>query len=380
MKIVIVGPAFPFRGGIAETTNSLSAALTARGHDVVIAGFRKQFPKLLFPGKTQFVENKTARDLPAENLLVPWNPLSYWRTAKFISAQKPDLICFKWWMPFFGKAYFWVAKFLDAKYQSRIAYVCHNVIPHEKRFGDTMLSKMALGRSKYFLTFSRNEAQELRELYPNCPQENIRFTPLPLFDRYDEFTDGQHAARAKLGLEAKKLLLFMGLIRQYKGLDILIRAMKEIVARDPEIKLVVAGEFYEDQHKYDALIDELGLREHVIVRPGYVPANEIGTYLAAADVNVLPYRSATQSAILVLAYAHGCPVITTNVGGLSEVVDEGKTGYVVAPEDPAAIVNGVTKFFSTGGRATFEPNVRAMAERFSWDRPCEILEEFARNN
>jgi len=376
LKIVLVGPAYPYRGGIAETTNSLYAALTARGHDVVIVGFKKQFPKLLFPGKTQF--DTTHKDgIPSTRLLIPWNPWSWWQTAAFIRKQNADLICYKWWMPFFGKAYWAVAKFLDKQSRSRIAFICHNVIPHEKRFGDTALSKMALGQSRFFLTFSRNEAQELRELYPKCPEQNIRFTPLPLFDRYEEYKEGQQAARAKLKLDAKKLLLFMGLIRQYKGLDILLRAMPEIVQKDPDIKLVVAGEFYDDQAKYDKLIDELGIREHVIVRPGYVPADEIGVYLAAADVNVLPYRSATQSAILVLAYAHGCPVITTNVGGLSEVVDEGETGYVVAPDNPAALASGVQKFFSTGGRAMFEPHVRKMSEKFSWDRPCEILEEFA---
>ncbi len=377
MKIVLVGPAFPYRGGIAETTNSLYSALTARGHEVVIVGFKKQFPKLLFPGKTQFVENASRRDLPPEFMLVPWNPLSWYRTAQFIEKQKADLVCYKWWMPFFGACYWGVSKLLDKQSRAHIAFVCHNVIPHETRIGDKTLSKMALGQSKFFLTFSRNEAHELEHLFPSIAKENIRFTALPLFDRYDEFTQGQAAARAKLGIDAKKLLLFMGLIRQYKGLDILLRAMPEIIKQDSDIKLVVAGEFYEEQAKYDKLIDELGIREHVIVRPGYVPADEIGTYLAAADVNVLPYRSATQSAILVLAYAHGCPVITTNVGGLAEVVDAGKTGFVVEPENPSAIAAAVYDFYSTGGRAAFEPHVRTTAEKFSWDRPCEILEEFA---
>lgn len=379
MKIVLVGPAFPYRGGIAETTNSLYAALTARGHEVVIIGFKKQFPKLLFPGKTQF-DTSRKDNIPSTRLLVPWNPLSWYQTAQFINKQKADLVGFKWWMPFFGAAYWGVSKLLDKPSRERIAFVCHNVIPHETRIGDKTLSKMALGQSKFFLTFSRNEAHELEHLFPNIAKENIRFTALPLFDRYDKFREGQAAARAKLGIDAKKLLLFMGLIRQYKGLDILLRAMPEIIHQDSDIKLVIAGEFYEEQAKYDKLIDELGIRDHVIVRPGYVPAEEIGVYLAAADVNVLPYRSATQSAILVLAYAHGCPVITTNVGGLAEVVDAGKTGFVVEPENPPAIAAAVQNFYSTGGRPTFEPHVRTTAEKFSWDRPCEILEEFAQSN
>lgn len=379
MKIVLVGPAFPYRGGIAETTNSLYSVLTKRGHDVVIVGFKKQFPKLLFPGKTQFDTSRTD-DIPSTRLLVPWNPLSWYRTAKFINKQNADLVCYKWWMPFFGAAYWGVSKLLDMQSRARVAFVCHNVIPHETRIGDKTLSKMALGQSKFFLTFSRNEAHELEHLFPKIEKKHIRHTALPLFDRYDEFKQGQAAARAKLKIDAKKLLLFMGLIRQYKGLDILLRAMPEIIKQDSDIKLVIAGEFYEEQAKYDKLIDELGIRNHVIVRPGYVPADEIGVYLAAADVNVLPYRSATQSAILVLAYAHGCPVITTNVGGLAEVVEAGKTGFVVEPEDSSAIASAVHNFYSTGGRTVFEPHVRTTAEKFSWDRPCEILEEFAQSN
>jgi D-inositol-3-phosphate glycosyltransferase len=250
VKIVLVGPAWPYRGGIAETTNSLYAELRARGHEVKIAGFAKQFPGFLFPGKTQFDTSRTM-DIESNRILIPWNPLAWGRTAEWINAQEPDLIGFKWWMPYFGLGYWGVMRALEKQYQSRVAFICHNVIPHERRFGDRLLSKLALSRSNFFLTFSKNEAEELRTLFPQIASERIRFALAPLTDKYDAFECGQEAAKRELGIDAKKLLLFMGLVRSYKGLDILLRAMPEIVRSDSEVKLVIAGEFYEEQARYE---------------------------------------------------------------------------------------------------------------------------------
>ncbi|MCL4305429.1 glycosyltransferase [bacterium] len=379
MRIVLVGPAWPFRGGIAETTNALYRTFLERGHDAHVVGFKKQFPKLLFPGQTQLDDSKV-ENIPSERLLVAWNPLTWPRTARAIRNHKPDLVIFKWWIPFFGPAFWGVSKLLGKSYRRKTAFVCHNVLPHEKRVGDLPFTKMALGSGSFILTLSSAEADTARKLFPDWPKENIRPTPLPVYECYDQFTAGPQAARAKLGIEAKKLLLFIGLIREYKGVDVLLRAMPEIVRNDPDIKLVIAGEFYDGQEKYEKLIDELGIRAHVIVRPKFVPAHEIGLYLAAADLNILPYRHATQSGILVTAYAHGCPVLVTRVGGLAEVVDNGKSGFVVEGENPHAIAEKVAHFYAAGGRAAFEPHVRTKSEEFSWHRPCELLEAFAQNS
>lgn len=379
MNIVLVGPAWPYRGGIAETTNALYKTFLERGHNAHIVGFEKQFPKLLFPGQTQLDHSKV-EDIPSERMLVAWNPLTWPRTARAIRKHNPDLLIFKWWIPFFGPAFWGVQKLLGGSYKQKTAFVCHNVLPHEKRFGDMLFTKMALGSGSFIMTLSSAEADTARAIFPEWPKETIRATPLPVYECYDEFTEGAQAARAKLGIDAKKLLLFIGLIREYKGVDVLLHAMPAIIARDPEIKLVIAGEFYDGQEKYEKLIDELRLREHVIVRPKFVPAEEIGLYLAAADLNVLPYRHATQSGILVTAYAHGCPVLVTRVGGLAEVVDDGKSGFVVEGENPQAIADAVMNYYSSGGRAAYEPHVRRKSEEFSWHRPCEMLEAFAAKN
>lgn len=376
MRIVLVGPAWPYRGGIAETTNALYKTFQERGHDTHIVGFKKQFPKLLFPGQTQF-DTSREDNLPSERTLVPWNPLTWPATARAIKRHNPDLVIYKWWIPFMGPSFWGVSKLLGSSYRKKIAFVCHNVLPHEKRFGDLLFTKMALGSGSFIMTFSKAEAETGRTLFPDFRPEQIRSTPLPVYECYDEFTSGAQAAREELGIDAKKLLLFIGLIREYKGVDVLLNAMPAIIRRDPEIKLVIAGEFYDGQEKYEKLIDELGLRAHVIVRPKFVPSHEIGLYLAAADLNVLPYRHATQSGILVTAYAHGCPVLVTRVGGLAEVVDDGKSGFVVAGENPQAIADCVANFYATGGRATYEPHVRKKSEEFSWHRPCEMLEQFA---
>ncbi len=376
MNIVFVGPAWPYRGGIAETTNALYKTFVERGHNVHIVGFKKQFPKLLFPGQTQL---DTSRDmsLPSQRTLIPWMPHTWPATAQAIRAHKPDLLIYKWWIPFMGPAFWGVSKLLGDDYIRKTAFVCHNVLPHEKRFGDIPFTKMALGRGSFIMTLSMAEADTARGLFPDWKSEQIRATPLPVYECYEPFTEGPAAARAKLAIDAKKLLLFFGLVRHYKGVDVLLQAMPEIIRRDPEIKLVVAGEYYDGQEKYEKLIDDLGIRDHVIVRPYFIPSHEIGTYLAAADLNVLPYRHATQSGILVTAYSHGCPVLVTRVGGLWEVVDEGKSGFVVEGENPQAIADTVAKFYASGGRATYEAHVREKAKEFSWHRPCEILEAFA---
>ncbi|MBK6765483.1 MAG: glycosyltransferase family 4 protein [bacterium] len=378
MNIVLVGPAWPFRGGIAETTNALYKTFLERGHNAHVVGFKKQFPKLLFPGQTQF-DSSREDNLPSERTLIPWNPFTWPATARAIRRHNPDLIIYKWWIPFMGPAFWGVSKLLGGSYRNRTAFACHNVLPHEKRAGDMLFTKMALGSGSFIMTFSKAEAETGRKLFPDRARESIRATPLPVYECYDEFTEGAQAARAKLGIDAKKLLLFIGLIREYKGVDVLLRAMPAIIQRDPEIKLVIAGEFYEGQEKYESLIDDLKIRDHVIVRPKFVPSHEIGLYLAAADLNVLPYRHATQSGILVTAYAHGCPVLVTRVGGLAEVVDDGKSGFVVEGENPQAIADAVMNYYNTGGRDTYEPHVRAKSEEFSWHRPCELLEAFARS-
>lgn len=377
MKLVLFGPAYPFRGGIAQFSGVLYQALITAGHDVRVVNFRKQFPRLLFPGATQYDDSPQALKLPSERTFTLWNPFSWMGTARAIRKQDPDLIAFMWWMPFFGIGYWAVAKLLPKKYRARIVYVMHNVIPHERRFGDVYLSRLALNSAHFYLTLSKTEETQMRRLFPRVDSTRIRYSPHPVYDCYAPFSGDRAAAQRQIGIEAEHLLLFFGFVREYKGLDILLRAMPDILRNDPQLKLVVAGEYYQDRAKYDAQIASLGIGQSVIIRDHYISGDEVGAYFAAADCVVLPYRSATQSGIVQVAYALDTPVITTDVGGLAEVVEDGVTGFLVPPEDPQAIAEAVRKFYRTGSRLAFVANVRAASRRFSWDALIETITSFA---
>lgn len=367
MKFVIVGPVYPFRGGIAQFSGVLTTALRKAGHEVVLINFRKQFPKLLFPGKTQFDDSPHALKLESKRVFTLWNPWTWIRSARAIRDEQPDLILFAWWMPFFGLGYWAVARLLGSAYRQRICFLLHNVIPHERRPGDLFFTKRALGTSAHFIALSRAEERELTRLFPTIPAAKVHYSPHPIYDNYLKYTGTQAEARQYLGIKAPRLLLFFGFVREYKGLDTLIRALPEIVENDPDIQLAIVGEFYQERKIYDQLIDGLMMRDSIIIHEGYVGGHDVGCWFAAADVVVLPYRSATQSGIVPIAYALDMPVITSNVGGLPEVVVEGKTGFTVPPEDPHALALAVAAYFNAGGRPVFEPNVTAEAFNFSWE-------------
>ena len=377
MKIVLFGPVFPFRGGIAQFGGVLARSLEAAGHEVHLVNFKKQFPRLLFPGKTQFDDSPQALRVPSVRVFVPWNPLSWRRTAREIERHSPDLIVFQWWMPFFGLGYWGVIRALGKRSRERLVFLLHNVIPHERRPGDRFLSRLALRKARYYVPLSRTEEREMHRLFPEVPHDSVRYSPHPIYDCYRPFEGSREEARNRIGIHASRLLLFFGFVRQYKGLDLLLRAMPEILKRDPNLKLVIVGEFYQDREPCDRQIRDLGISEAVVIREGYISGDDVGPYFAAADCVVLPYRSATQSGIVQVAYALATPVITTRVGGLAEVVKDCVTGYIVPPEDAGAIAAAVSRFFEAGGRAAFEPNVRSEARRYSWEAMVETITSFA---
>lgn len=377
MKICIVGPASPFRGGIAQFSNTLAQSLRKSGHDVLLVNFIEQYPRLLFPGQSQFEESPPKLDVPSVRVFTLWKPWTWLSTAKAIRRHHPDLILFAWWFPLFGPGYWGVMKLLGSC-RARIGFLLHNVIPHEKRFGDKRFTRMAFSRSDFFIVQSRAVERDLLSWFPNLKRESIAYSPHPLYDCYPKYAGTAAEARQELGLPADApVLLFFGFVRPYKGLDILLRAMPDILRHAPKARLLVVGEFYDPRADYDKQIAELGIAEHVTVRDDYCPADEVGTYFAACDAVVLPYRSATQSGIIQMAYALDTPVITTDVGGLSEVVLDGVTGYVVPPENPPAIAEGARKFFAAGGRPAFVENVRRESRKYSWETFVGVLEKLA---
>lgn len=367
MRVALLGPAYPLRGGISQYLALLYRALESRG-EVRQFSLLRQYPKFLFPGKTQ-------RDLSREPLAVPATPvldvLAPWRwpgAGKKVAAWKPHGLVFKWWLPYFGPAY---AAVLSAARRAGAATVmiADNLVPHERRLFDDQFTRMVLRRTDAFVVMSETVEEDLRRL---VPEARARRVPHPVYLQYAS-AESREAARAALGVEGD-LLLFFGFVRPYKGLDVLLDALPEIAAERP-VSLIVAGEFYEPIATYRQRVQALGMRERVRFLDRYLPDEDVRRLFAAADVCVLPYRSATQSGVIQVAYASGCPVITTRVGGLPEFVAEGESGYTVPPDDPAALAAAVLEFYRRGGRDAHEDGVKRHARKYSWDALADAVIE-----
>jgi glycosyltransferase involved in cell wall biosynthesis len=379
MKIVLVGPAYPLRGGIAQFLAILYQKLKDEGHDVHFVSFIKQFPNWLFPGKTQLESSKDVIDVQPTARFAPLGMRSWWRTYREIKKLDPELVVFKFWMPFFGPGYWAVTRWIKKNTRAKIVYILDNVIPHENRPGDKIFTQFAFRHVDGFIAQSRAVEKDLFTWFPNLDRGREKFSPHPIYDAYPAFIGSQAEARRAAGLTPDgKLLLFFGFVRHYKGLDLLIRALPEMRKTQPDMKLMVVGEFYESRADYDKLIHELALDDAVTIRDDYCPNEEVGKYFAAADALVLPYRTATQSGIIQICYALKTPVITTDVGGLGEVVFDGVTGLIVPPENQDRLVEAVQKFYQAGGRAVFEENIQRESHRFDWRGFIETLTSFVK--
>jgi glycosyltransferase involved in cell wall biosynthesis len=372
MKIVIIGTAYPMRGGIAHYVALLYKTLIKRGHEVKILSFKRQYPTIFFPGKTQQDLSEEIEQLPSEPVLDSIGPLSWLKTFLKIYKYQPDLIIYKYWMPFFAPCYA-VVSFLTRLFtKTKIMYICDNIVPHESRPEDRFLTRIGLWNVHYFIVMSNIVKASL--LYYR-PQANYREAPHPVYDFFlDNYT--REEARQKLGLQKNdKVILFFGYVRQYKGLHILLQAMP-LLLKEMDVKLVVAGEFYDKRENYTSIIGDLNIQDSVSIYDDYIPNEKVGMFYSAADVVVLPYITATQSGIIQIAYNYNKPVITTNVGGLPEVVDEGKTGFTVPPENPDELAQAVLKFFELTKKENFSKNVQVYKQQFSWDRLVEEVESF----
>lgn len=372
MKIIIVGTSFPMRGGIAHYVALLYKKLRERGHDVNIISFKRQYPSLFFPGKTQQDTSKEVVSLPSEPILDSIGPASWVRTFLAIYRYQPDLVIFKYWMPFFAPAYAAVSFLTRLFTKTKLMYICDNIIPHEHRFEDRLLTHIGLWNIHYFIVQSHSVKMDLLKFKPGA---NFKEVPHPVYEIFsDPFTPEQ--AREKLKIRKEELvILFFGFIREYKGLHILLQALP-LVLKHIDVKLLVAGEFYDDSAKYFDLIEKLNLKDAVSVFDDYIPNEDVGLYYSASDVVVLPYISATQSGIIQIAYNYNKPVITTNVGGLPEVVKEGETGFIVPAENPEALAQAIIEFFKTKEKIPFGKNVEEFKKQFSWDRMASEIEEF----
>ncbi len=374
MKIIIVSTAYPLRGGIAHF-NALLAKHLGKYHNVETITFKRQYPGFLFPGKTQEESGNTATGeiiTPAPQLIDSINPLNWISVAKTIAKRKPDLLIFKYWLPFFGPCFGTIAKWVKRKVNTKVLFICDNIIPHEKRPGDVAFTNYAFGAADYFVVQSKAVEQDLNKYFPNS---TYRLIPHPLYENFGTVLP-QDEARTKLGITSKNVLLFFGYIRSYKGLMTLIDSMKLIVdSGEQDYQLLVVGEFYDEEQKYRDKVKALNLESSIRFFSDYVPNDEVATYFSAADVVVLPYRSATQSGIVQIAYNFDRPVIATDVGGLAEVVIDNKTGFIVPPENPDALSKSILRFFKEREEKHFTENVSEEKKKYSWDNFIQQIEE-----
>lgn len=370
--VAVLGPFHPYRGGIAHHTTLLARSLAAE-HPVLGVNFTRLYPGLLFPGRTQFDDSQAplhAEGVQVQRLLDSIGPHTWWRAARAIRAAGTSLLIVQWWHPFFAPAYASVARAVR-RAGIRVVFLCHNVLPHESSRLDRSLAQLGLRAADGFILQSNTDREVLERLLPGRP---FRVTPLPAFGFFVT-GKGREEARRQLGVDGPTILFF-GLIRQYKGLDVLLRAVA-LARQHLPVRLLVAGEFYQKREPYEALITELGIGDAVNLADRYIRNEEVETYFAASDVVVLPYRSATQSGIAQIAFCFGRPVIVTRVGGLPEAVQEGETGLVVPAEDPAALSRALVRFFETDLAEHMRPHVQHAAGAFSWQAMVDTVHDLA---
>lgn len=369
MRITIVGTAYPLRGGIAHY-NALLYQELSKKHDVEIVTFRRQYPSLLFPGKTQVESEGEMLRVPSRPLVDSMNPFNWISVGRRIRRSSPELVIFHYWLPFFGPCFGTIARTAKRGTATKVAFICHNIIPHEKRIGDLAFTRYAFRAADYFIV--QSDAVE-RDLLAFWPQATYRKVPHPVYSMFGPAVE-KRQARTSLGMTAERVLLFFGYVRRYKGLDVLIEA---VAKTDPAlgVHLMVVGEFYGDETVYRKQVANLGLEERVHFTAVYVPNNQVALYFSAADVVVLPYSSATQSGIAQIAYNFDRPVIATAVGGLQEVVRDTVTGFVVPPRDAKALAGAIERFYREAREAEFSAQVRREKQKYSWENLARALEE-----
>jgi len=370
MKITIIGPAHPYRGGIALFSNRLAEALSEAGHEVNIVTFKLQYPSFLFPGKTQFSDDKTPSKISTERIINSINPFNWIKVGKQINAEKPDLVIFKYWMPFMAPCFCTIAKYSKKNGSAKVMSLVHNLVPHESRLGDTLLTKLFVKRIDGFIALSQSVIDDINSFNAVKPKA---LSPHPLYDNFGEAKTREAALKA-LNLDVKyNYMLFFGIVRKYKGLDSLLKAFADKRLNDGSLKLIVAGEFYEDDSSYMELIEKQNLTDAVILTKSFVADDEVVNYFCAADIIVQPYKTATQSGVTQIAYHFNKPMLVTDVGGLKEIVPDGKVGYVVEPNDKA-VTAALIDFYQNKKAELFAEGVKTEKEKYSWSKMVETIE------
>ncbi len=375
MRIALIGPAYPYRGGIAHHTTMLSTYLRRHGHEVDVITFTRQYPRLLYPGQFQEeLGEGFSTEVPSERMIDSVNPVNWLRVGRELKRRKYDLHIFKFWLPFFGPAFGTIARAVLDRRQKNTMVIVDNLIPHERRPGDVAFTKFFFRYCTMAITQSSIVQNDLKRLFPAIPQAML---PHPTYENFGERLPREQT-RTRLGVTASKVILFFGFVRKYKGLDNLLAAMPEVVRRVPDAHLLVVGEFFDDPEPYLRQIRDGGMEQHVTIHNHYVANEEVADWFSVADALVLPYHSATNSGIVQIAYNFATPVVVTDVGSLSEVVVDGRTGFVLPNASPDAIAAAVERLFQGDTIARFSEQILLERRKYSWDAFATGLEELAR--
>lgn len=360
-KVFIIGPAYPLRGGLASFDELFCEALNKQGHQCEIISYSLQYPNFLFPGSTQYHVNGTApKNITIHTLINSVNPLSWFKTASFIKKQKPDFIIFRFWIPFMGPALGTIAR-LVKKQNIKVLAITDNVIPHEKRLGDKQLASYFIKGCDGFVTMSKAVMSDLEKFTDTTHKKYLLH---PLYTAFGEKIPRQEA-RLKLNLKPEdNVILFFGLIRKYKGLDLLIEAFS-LLKMNPNNKLLIAGEFYEDKKPYLDLISKFRIDKQVVLLDQFIPNDEVKLYFSVANIVALPYRSATQSGVTQVSFHFEVPTLVTNVGGLGEIIPHNIAGYVVEP-NPQAIAKSIDDYFENKKEKEFTEGMKHEKQKYEW--------------
>lgn len=368
--ILIVGPAYPYRGGIADFNERLAHELQHEGHEVEIYTFTLQYPNFLFPGKTQYADGPAPADLHIVRKVNSVNPLNWLRIGREIRRRKPDLVMVRFWLPFMAPCLGTIARVVR-RGKIKVVALLDNVIPHEHRIGDRMFARYMIKSVDGYVAMSEAVLNDARQFDATKPQA---LTPHPLYDHFGQRVQRDEAI-AQLGLDASmRYILFFGLIRDYKGLDLLLKAFADSRLRGKGVKLIVAGEFYSNQEYYEQLERDLKLEGEVVWCKEFVPADKVKHYFAAADLVAQPYKTATQSGITQIAYHFERPMLVTDVGGLAEIVPHGKVGYVTQP-DADDIAEALVDFVEHRNAEDYHAGIVEEKAKYAWSNMTKALLE-----
>ena len=371
MKILIVGPAWPYRGGIADFDERIAREYIKKGDEVEIFTFTLQYPSFLFPGKTQYSPDPRPEDLDIKRKVNSINPFNWIKVGRELKKKNADLLIIKFWLPLMAPCFGTIARIVKGNGKTKVVSILDNIIPHEHRPGDKILSKYFVSSIDAFIAMSKSVYDDLKSLNDKKP---CLMSPHPIYDNFGTAVSREEAI-GSLGLDpSAKYMLFFGFIRDYKGLDILLKAIADERIKNSDIKLIVAGEFYNNSETYFELEKQLGLEGKIIWRTDFIADEQVKNYFCASDIIVQPYKTATQSGVTQIAYHFEKPMLVTNVGGLPEIVPNGKVGYSVEPE-AKVIADAINDFYSNGRYTEFVDNIKEEKKKYSWDRMLENVDK-----